>query len=110
MSELEREYFNDRVGRPVYPGDQIVYAVRSGSSLWLNEATVKSIVEIVDENRAWKNGWRITVETKPKGSRDSVLQTPSRIVLVKTAEEVERERYPVRSVNLITFGPGSYDA
>lgn len=130
----ERQYFNDRVGRPVFPGDQIVYAVRRGSSLWLNEAVVEKIEQITDEGY-WKNGWKITVQAK-SGSRKSFLETPKRIVKVRTAKEIElaeREAEfrasprrvvfgfdgsgvvptdnpePKGRVNLITFGEAAYE-
>jgi hypothetical protein len=103
MADYEQvDTFNDFTGRAVRVGDQVVYAVRASSSLWLKQGTVKKIEvhnwEVQRRDHVYpRQDWKISVSV-PGGSRLSLLETPSRIVLVKTLEQMEFESVPQKVV------------
>jgi hypothetical protein len=96
----EVETFNDFTGRAVSVGDEVVYAVRASSSLWLKQGKVEKIEvhEWHQEAHKWqaeprdravlRQDWKISVRV-PGGTRLSFLETPSRIVKVRSAKEIE---------------------
>jgi hypothetical protein len=89
----EVETFNDFTGRAVSVGDEVVYAVRASSSLWLKQGKVEKIEVHNWETRGTytiisRQDWKISVRV-PGGTRLSFLETPSRIVKVRSTKEIE---------------------
>lgn len=105
---IEVTYFNDRVGRAVYPGDQIVYAVRHGS--WI-ELKVGEVIKVLkDEGHSYRP-WDIQVKGEGQ-TRISHLEKPNCIVKVRSAREIELKVHHAEVESrprLITFGQGEYD-
>lgn len=74
------------MGKEIKLGDFVAYAQRHSSSLWVNIGKVLKVgaekITVRGAEDRWNEGW------KPL-TRNSVLSTSSRIVLVEPSEEIQ---------------------
>jgi hypothetical protein len=95
----EVEYFNDARGLAVHRGDEVAYAVSQSHTAVLKLGVVKNVhkYEWGTRSGGTRTHWLITVR-RQGGQQDSRLEHPNRIVVLRTAQEIEQATYPSRLV------------